>query len=623
MFSCEKSQHKANVRVRPRLHRRCMVEALETREMLSMAQPYATVTSLASSADPAMVGQSVTFTAEVGTTSAGGTPTGSVLFEDGRTILGARTLDASGVATLTTSALAWRSHSITAVYVGDVNDAGSTSAVLTQEFGNTLLVVRPPIATPNPVTGKTTNLSALGSDTAVPESRLTYTWAATKMPTGATPPSFSANGTSAARNTTATFSVAGNYTLTVTIADPEGLIVKSSARVVVDQALSSIAITPASATLKPQATQQFKAIAEDQFNYPLTTQPMFTWSTTIGTIDQSGLLTATATAGTGTVTARVGSLTGSALVAIAPPLKATPLMTVADAGGTYDGLPFPATVTLKGSDGVVGTSLEGVTPTVTYCQGNGCSSTPPTQAGAYTVTANFAGSADYAAATSTRMTFTIAKATPTVSVTDAGGTYNGSPFPATVTVKGVSGSVTASLEGVTPTVTYCQGSSCSSTPPTQAGTYTATADFPGSADYAAVTSTPVTFTIAKATPTVSVTDAGGTYNGSPFPATVTVKGVSGSAAANLEGVTPTVTYCQGSSCSSTPPTQAGTYTVTADFPGSTDYAAVTSTPVTFTIAPGRRRSRSSTTVSRSMRPVRAFRRAGVGQRPAQAWMAVL
>ena len=184
------------------------------------------------------------------------------------------------------------------------------------------------------------------------------------------------------------------------------------------------------------------------------------------------------------------------------------------------------------------------------------------------------------------MTFTIAKATPTVSVTDAGGTYNGSPFPATVTVKGVSGSVTASLEGVTPTVTYCQGSSCSSTPPTQAGTYTATADFPGSADYAAVTSTPVTFTIAKATPTVSVTDAGGTYNGSPFPATVTVKGVSGSAAANLEGVTPTVTYCQGSSCSSTPPTQAGTYTVTADFPGSTDYAAVTSTPVTFTIAPG-------------------------------------
>ena len=96
----------------------------------------------------------------------------------------------------------------------------------------------------------------------------------------------------------------------------------------------------------------------------------------------------------------------------------------------------------------------------------------------------------------------------------------------------------------------------------------------------------MTFTIAKATPTVNVTDAGGTYNGSAFPATVTVTGVQGSAVASLEGVTPTVTYCQGNSCSSTPPTQAGTFTVTANFPGSADYAAAQSVPVTFTIASG-------------------------------------
>ncbi|MGO9108637.1 MAG: thioredoxin domain-containing protein [Thermoguttaceae bacterium] len=290
--------------------------------------------------------------------------------------------------------------------------------------------------------------------------------------------------------------------------------------------------------------------------------------------------------------------------------KAIPKINVVDLGGAYNGLAFPATVTVTGGKGPAAKSLEGVTPTVTYCLGNSCSSTPPTKAGTYTVTANFPGSKDYAAVKSSPVTFTIAKATPTVHVTDAGGTYNGLPFPATVTVTGSSGSAAASfeslsptligpvlpkqqrplsaasLEGVTPMVTYCLGNSCSSTPPTKAGTYTVIANFPGSADYAAVKSAPVTFTIVKATPTLHVTDVGGVYNGLAFPATLTVMGGKGSAATSLEGVTPTVIYCHGNSCSSTPPIQPGTYTASANFPGSADYAAAKSTPVTFTIIPG-------------------------------------
>jgi hypothetical protein len=59
-------------------------------------------------------------------------------------------------------------------------------------------------------------------------------------------------------------------------------------------------------------------------------------------------------------------------------------------------------------------------------------------------------------------------------------------------------------------------------------------------------------------------------------------------AASLEGVTPVVTYYVGSGTSgtnlgSTPPVQPGTYTVVAVFPGSTDYTAVQSSPVTFSI----------------------------------------
>ena len=53
-------------------------------------------------------------------------------FLDGATSLGTGTLNASGVATFSTSALSVGTHSITAAYGGDTNDAGSTSAALTQ-----------------------------------------------------------------------------------------------------------------------------------------------------------------------------------------------------------------------------------------------------------------------------------------------------------------------------------------------------------------------------------------------------------------------------------------------------------------------------------------------------------
>lgn len=63
---------------------------------------------------------------------------------------------------------------------------------------------------------------------------------------------------------------------------------------------------------------------------------------------------------------------------------------------------------------------------------------------------------------------TVNKATPTVSVSDAGGTYNGMAFPATATVAGVVAGVddtpAASLEGVSLTLTYYAGSDASGTP---------------------------------------------------------------------------------------------------------------------------------------------------------------
>ena len=93
-----------------------------------------TTTALASSANPSIAGQSVTFTATVSTAGAS-TPTGTVQFLDGSTLLGTGTLSTAGgitTATFTTTALAVGTHPITAAYGGDGNDMGSTSAVLSQ-----------------------------------------------------------------------------------------------------------------------------------------------------------------------------------------------------------------------------------------------------------------------------------------------------------------------------------------------------------------------------------------------------------------------------------------------------------------------------------------------------------
>jgi hypothetical protein len=91
-----------------------------------------TTTSLVSSLNPSTFGQGVTFTATV-TPCYSASPTGSVSFYDGTTLLGTVSLDATGHGSFAISTLAVGNHSITAVYSGDTIFYGSTSDVLTQQ----------------------------------------------------------------------------------------------------------------------------------------------------------------------------------------------------------------------------------------------------------------------------------------------------------------------------------------------------------------------------------------------------------------------------------------------------------------------------------------------------------
>lgn len=89
----------------------------------------ASTTTLSSSANPSTSGQSVTFSADV--TSASGTPTGTVTFSDGATVLATEDL-VDGSASLSTSALTAGTHALTAAYNGDGAIAPSTSGPFTQ-----------------------------------------------------------------------------------------------------------------------------------------------------------------------------------------------------------------------------------------------------------------------------------------------------------------------------------------------------------------------------------------------------------------------------------------------------------------------------------------------------------
>ena len=95
--------------------------------------PADTQTTIASDLNPSYFGQMVKFTATVTSLAPGsGTPSGRVeFFENGRSI-GSSMLTASGTATVFLGTLSVGSHPVTAVYQGNTNYNGSSSAILTQ-----------------------------------------------------------------------------------------------------------------------------------------------------------------------------------------------------------------------------------------------------------------------------------------------------------------------------------------------------------------------------------------------------------------------------------------------------------------------------------------------------------
>jgi hypothetical protein len=100
---------------------------------------------LATSSGSAVYGQPITFVATVATPVA---PSGTVTFFDGGSVLATVPVNASGAASLTTSALAFGSHSVTASYSGDASLTGAQStsiSSLVAKASTTVALVADPI----------------------------------------------------------------------------------------------------------------------------------------------------------------------------------------------------------------------------------------------------------------------------------------------------------------------------------------------------------------------------------------------------------------------------------------------------------------------------------------------
>jgi hypothetical protein len=141
------------------------------------AQP--TTTGLVSNLNPAIYGQKITLSATV-TPSGTIIPTGKVTFQwkyfSETFNLGSATLNSSGVATLTRSNLNVNTYSLTAVYGGDLNNLGSTSAVLNQTVTQATSAATI-TSSPNPSSvGQSVTFTArITSSTVTPSGPVTFT----------------------------------------------------------------------------------------------------------------------------------------------------------------------------------------------------------------------------------------------------------------------------------------------------------------------------------------------------------------------------------------------------------------------------------------------------------------
>ena len=145
-------------------------------------------------------------------------------------------------------------------------------------------------ASPARLEAATTNLSALGRDDGG-EAALTYRWV---WLSGPAPVAFSINASNPAKQTVATFTRPGDYSLGVTATDATGLTAFSAVNVTVVPSFGMVTLNPPTANVPTGGVQPFEVRGVDQFGLSTQLPPSsVTWSLSGGgAVSPTGLFSA-------------------------------------------------------------------------------------------------------------------------------------------------------------------------------------------------------------------------------------------------------------------------------------------------------------------------------------------
>ena len=559
----------------------------------------ATTTGLTATPNPITYGNATLLSATISSTTA----TGTVTFKDGTTTLGTGTVG-SGVATYNATALLGGSHNITAVYSGDTNYAGSTSAIVVVTVNTAAITA-----------GITANPTTAGYGTGILLTVTLSNTAATGTVTfkdGTTVIGSPATVSSGVATLTDSSFMVGSHSITGVYSGDTNFSAATTATpavVVINLGTTSSTVTAAPSTIAYGSATLLTATVS-----PATATGSFTFkdgSTTLGTGTISGgVATYNATA----LLAGAQSITAvySGDVNYATSTSAAFTVTVSQLA-TTTGLTATPTAINYGSATLLSATVSSssVTGTITFKDGTNTIGSPVTVSngvaslsvttltvGTHSITAVYSGDNNYStsASASVSVIVSLAPTTTSIAATPSTAPYGTSTLiTVTVAPSGATGLITFKDGSTTLGTSSLSGGVATYSATLNAGTHTLSATYPGDANYAAsATTTPASVVITVASSVVTVnanpsTDSFGDPNGVALTATIAPSGGTGSVTFtdSVMGTLGSATVSSGAATiTGVVLIPAGNHSITATYSGDSNVGGSTSVAKTVVITRG-------------------------------------
>jgi len=586
-------------------------------ELVGTAEPVnSTTTTLASNPDPSGFGQSVTFTVTVVTGSGTGNLTGTVSIADTfggstTTLASGLVLNASDVATFSTSTLAVGLHSIVATYAGDTMHFTSSSApaliqTVLEGTSTGLTSTANPSAVGQSVTFTATE-SVSGGGGVTPDGTVSFMDGTTLLTTQAI------NTGGVAMYATSTLT-AGVHQITAVYNGDAAKQIQGSTSAVLNQDVQAPTTATLTSSLNPSLygnSVTFAAtIPPSGSAAPTGTVSFLDGATQIGTGTLKGnpgvatFTTSTLNVGTHSITA---SYAGDSMNGPSSSLPVSQVVNQASTSTTVTATPSPGiaggpetiTATVKVTSGsgmptgtvtfTSGTMQLGSAP---LSGGGTATITPALAQGSYQIVATYSGDSNNLGSASVPLALTVVQSTTqTTLAVSPNPALVLAPITFTAQVTGNGGTPTGSVNFLANGIVIgsgalnASGTATFTTTTLAAGTYSITATYTGDANNGSNTSSPTSLTISLATTATAITvTPDPALVGAAITITAKVTGNGGTPTGSVNfvanGTTLNTATLTGGTASFTTSTLApGTYTITASYLGDAADSPSTSTSI--------------------------------------------